>query len=128
MQFKLTAPVTVPISKNKSIALNLNVYRNAHFQSLNKAKVNFKELMTKQIEPITPMQQCQVKYVLYVGSKRLLDIANVCCIVDKFFMDALVEMGKLPDDNYEHLRNISFEYGGYDKGNPRVEIFIEEIA
>lgn len=126
LQYKLTAPVSIPISKNKSLALNLNVYRNAHFQSLNKAKVNFKAHMAEQIEPITPMNKVHVKYILFVGSKRLLDIANVCTVVDKFFMDALVEMGKLPDDNYEHLTNITFEYGGYDKANPRVEIILEE--
>lgn len=126
LQYKLTAPVSIPISKNKSLALNLNVYRNAHFQSLNKAKVNFKTHMAEQIEPITPMNKVRVKYILFVGSKRLLDIANVCTVVDKFFMDALVEMGKLPDDNYEHLTNITFEYGGYDKTNPRVEIILEE--
>lgn len=126
MQFSLTAPVTIPISKNKTLALNLNVYRNAHFQSLNKAKVNFKEHMAQQIEPLPEMKGVSIRYRLFVGSKRLCDIANVCCIVDKFFMDALVEMGKLPDDNYEYLKYISFEYGGYDKGNPRVEIIVEE--
>lgn len=126
MQHKLTAPVSIPISKTKALALNMNVYRNAHFQSLNKAKVNFKEHMRSQIEPIPFMQNIAVKYVLYVGSKRLLDVTNVCCVVDKFFMDALVEMGKLPDDNYQHLKHINYEFGGYDKGNSRVEIIIEE--
>lgn len=123
---RLVAPVSIPVSKNKSIALNLNVYRNAHFQSLNKAKVNFKAHMAEQIEPITPMPACHVTYTLFVGTKRLCDVANVCCVVDKFFTDALVEMGKLPDDNYEHLKQVTYKFGGYDKGNPRVEILIEE--
>lgn len=123
----ITAPVTIPISKNKSLALNLNVYRNAHFQSLNKAKVNFKEALREQIEPIKPMTRCTVRYVLFVGSRRLTDVANVCTVVDKFFMDAMVEFGKLPDDNYEHLPKVIYEFGGYDKANPRVEIYIEEI-
>lgn len=43
-------------------------------------------------------------------------------------MDALVEMGKMPDDNYEHLANIQYVFGGYDKANPRVEIYLEDIA
>lgn len=123
----IMAPVTIPISKNKSLALNLNVYRNAHFQSLNKAKVNFKEALREQIEPIKPMTRCTVRYVLFVGSRRLTDVANVCTVVDKFFMDAMVEFGKLPDDNYEHLPKVIYEFGGYDKVNPRVEIYIEEI-
>lgn len=126
MQVTLTAPTSIPVSKTKTLALNMNVYRNAHFQSLNKAKVNFKEHMRSQIEPLPVMQDIAVRYRLFVGSKRLCDVTNVCCVVDKFFMDALVELGKLPDDNYEHLKYISYEFGGYDKGNPRVEIIIEE--
>lgn len=82
--------------------------------------------MAKQIEPIIPMDKISVTYTLFVGSKRRLDIANVCAIVDKFFMDALVEMGKLPDDNYEHLTKITFLFGGYDKSNPRVEILLKD--
>ncbi|AEJ81595.1 RusA-like Holliday junction resolvase [Erwinia phage vB_EamP-S6] len=122
----ITAPISVPISKNKSLALNLNIYRNAHYQSLNKAKVNFKEAMREQIEPLTAMTTITVRYVLFVGSRRLTDVANVCTVVDKFFMDALVEFGKLPDDNYVHLPKVIYEFGGYDKENPRVEIYIEE--
>ena len=110
------------------MALNLNVYRNMHYQSLNKAKVNFKEHMAEQIELIPLINKCSARYVLYVGSKRLCDIANVCSVVDKFFMDALVEMGKLPDDNYEHLIKVEYSFGGYDKSNPRVEIYLEEIT
>ncbi len=122
----ITAPISVPISKNKSLALNLNIYRNAHYQSLNKAKVMFKELLREQIEPMNSMTSITARYVLFVGSRRLTDVANVCTVVDKFFMDALVEFGKLPDDNYQHLPKVIYEFGGYDKENPRVEIYIEE--
>jgi hypothetical protein len=47
--------------------------------------------------------------------------------VDKFFADALVELGKLPDDNYLHVPEINFRMGAIDSSNPRVEIFIKEI-
>lgn len=126
MQFTLHSPVHINVSKNKKIALNLNVYRNLHYQSSNKAKVNYKEAMREQIAALPVLKNIGIRYRLFVGSKRLCDVTNVCCIVDKFFMDALVEAGKLPDDNYEHCSFIIYEFGGYDKGNPRIEITIEE--
>lgn len=82
--------------------------------------------MQPQIEPLPIMQGATIRYVLFVGTKRLCDVANVCSVVDKFFLDALVESGKLPDDNYQYVPKVTYEFGGYDKGNPRIEIIIEE--
>ncbi|ANJ20712.1 endoribonuclease RusA [Roseobacter phage RD-1410Ws-07] len=37
---------------------------------------------------------------------------NVGSIVDKYFSDTLVNQGKLPDDNYDHIILSSFSFGG----------------
>ena len=44
--------------------------------------------------------------------------------VKKFFQDAIVECGLLPDDNVNYIVANSEVYGGIDKDNPRVEAFI----
>lgn len=106
-------PTVVGLSKSKNWILNLNNYRNAHYQTLNKAKVNFKHLVTKEISSLPAFKEISsIEYILYRDSKRHCDVANVCSIVDKFFCDALVEAKKLPDDNYEFLKNISYKWGG----------------
>lgn len=54
-----------------------------------------------------------------------MDVSNVCSVVDKFFCDALVEEGRIPDDNYDHIPEIKYIFGEVDKTNPRVDVEIE---
>ena len=70
-------------------------------------------------------KNCRITYTVFKGDRRRFDIANVCSVVDKFFCDAMVEAGKLPDDNAKVIDQVVYKYGGIDKGNPRVEIQVE---
>jgi hypothetical protein len=124
---KLIAPLRVHKTKNKLFSLNLNTYRNEHHMTLNKAKANFKEEMKEQILKLPTFSKVKLTYVLYPATKHLTDVGNVCTVVDKFFADALVELRKLPDDNYLYVPELDFRFGSIDRENPRVEIFIEEI-
>jgi len=123
----ITAPLRVTQSKKKLFTLNLNVYRNAHFHVLNKAKVEYKKAIQDQVDKLPKMQGMQLTLTLYPKTRRLCDISNILSIHDKFFCDAVVESGKLPDDNYNHLKQITYRMGKIDKENPRVEIEVEEI-
>lgn len=125
--WKVDLPLKIPISSTKSFALNLNTYRNAHFQVLHKAKKNFTEKILPKIYEIPPLDKAKITYTLFPGSKRLCDISNICSIVDKFFCDALVEANCLVDDNYTRLTNIEYKIGSVDPVNPRVEAVIERI-
>ncbi len=128
MTYTLISPIRVPISENKQLALNLNIYRNAHFQSLNKAKKQYKVIMQPQIDALPVLNIIKIEYKLYIGTKRSLDIVNVCAIIDKFFADALTESGKIKDDNYNYYTQCVMTFGGYEKNNERVEITITEIT
>jgi hypothetical protein len=88
---------------NKVFALNLNTYRNAHFQTLNNAKKNFKILLYNTYPEILLIRAKSVivQYKITPHNKRLFDTQNIISIVDKFFLDALVEAGTIPDDNYK---------------------------
>lgn len=121
---KLIAPLRIQVSKKKHFALNLNVFRNSHYMTLNKAKVNFKATMTEQINQLPELNRITVHYVLYPKTKRRTDLGNVISVVKKFLEDALVELGKLPDDDYTHIIGSSESFGAVDKHNPRVEIII----
>ena len=114
-------------SKRKMLRLNLNEYRNTHYRILNNAKINYKEVMKKQIEKAKRLGKALFVYTVYPGSKRSFDIGNICCIHEKFFEDAFVELGKLEDDNANFLPLVVYMYGGIDKENPRVDIEAMEL-
>lgn len=120
---EIDLPIGIKIGR-KNYALNLNIYRNAHYQTLNKMKVEFSKVIEPELMKLPSFKSVDLTYTLYPKTKRLCDIANVCSIVDKFFCDALVNVGKLPDDNYEYLKNITYSFGSIDKDNPRVTVKI----
>lgn len=124
----LTSPLGIRQSAKKIFILNLNVYRNSHYRTLNTVKIRYKEHMKEQIMKL-PQYDVPVRILfrLFPKSRRLTDVSNVCSVHDKFFCDALVECGKLPDDNYLHLPEVKYTFGDVDKNNPRVEIFISNI-
>lgn len=124
---KLVSPLRVAKTKTAEWILNQNNYRNTHYQTLNKVKINYKSEMDSQIKTLPEFSKVEVTYTLFPATKRKCDVPNVCCIHDKFFMDALVEAGKLPDDHYEYYPRIIYQFGEVDKDNPRVEISIKEI-
>ena len=122
--YKVVLPLRIQLSKNNWFSINLNSYRNAHYQLLNKTKILFKESIENQLEPLPYFNSCKLFYVLYPKTKHLQDIANICSIADKFFCDAMTEMGKWDDDNYEIVKEVNYRFGSIDKDNPRVEVFI----
>jgi hypothetical protein len=110
--------------KERYFPLNLNHYRNAHFQTLNKAKQAFDDLAKYLIRGIPSLRMVTLEYVLYPGSRQLCDVNNVCSVADKFFSDALVNHKVLEDDNYKFIADTRFKFGHIDKMNPRVEVII----
>ena len=124
--YRLSSPLSISVGRRKFI-LNLNNYRNVHYLTLNRAKALYKEWMKKQINQLPRLTPpLVITYRVFKGDKRRCDTGNVCAIHQKFFEDALVELGKLPDDNHNIITRSVFEWGGIDKLNPCVEIMIEE--
>ena len=114
--------------KDKRFYVNLNIYRNAHHFTLNSAKVTFKEIIQDQIDRLPMLNRIKLHYRVFTPTNRKIDTMNVGSIADKFFCDALVESGKILDDDYNFVVYNGFEFGGIDKENPRVEVLIEETS
>lgn len=130
---KLICPlsITLGINKKKTYYLNLNNYRNWHYQVSNTLKEEFKERMRSQLQNITPIpidRGIFITYIFYSGSNRRKDLRNITTVIDKFLCDALVAYGIIPDDNCDICNGFMDLYGGIDKDNPRVEAYINEIA
>lgn len=118
-------------AKDQYFILNLNEYRNAHHRILNDAKAAYKAEVMKVAGhlPALPAGRCRyrMEFVLYPGTRRRTDVANVCSIVDKFVCDALVEMGTFEDDDYTVIAGSSYTFGAVDKDNPRCDVEIKEL-
>lgn len=126
----LIAPLRVYFPRvrveDKHFILNLNNYRNAHLFTLNDSKIKYKEVMAEQIAKLPALTKVAVRFTLFPKTHRRTDTPNVCAVHDKYFMDAMVEFGKLPDDSFNHYVETGYRFGEVDKYNPRVEIEIFE--
>lgn len=128
----LESPIRVTLPrvkvKDKVMPLNLNNYRNNHHAINNDIKQRYNGLMEQLVietfSDVKIVGPIRVDYELFVGTRRLLDISNVLSIVDKCFMDVLVKVGVIEDDNFDHVVEVRYLFGGYEKGEERVGISI----
>jgi len=127
VEFKFIAPLSVIKTKTKDFILNLNNYRNAHYQVLNKTKVEFCKLMDERYPDDYEQAPGEVKttYTVWAGSRRKFDLPNVCSIVQKYTEDWMTHKGIIPTDDITVIAECSYIYGGIDTGDPRVEIGVE---
>lgn len=84
--------------------------------------------MSEQINNAPRFSRIICVYTVYAATHHSFDIGNVCCIHEKFFEDALVELGKLEDDNKDFIPLVVYRFGGIDKDNPRVDIEVLELT
>ena len=127
VNFNIPLFVEVGVKKKKKHYLNLNHYRNQPFHLNNNLKKAMKDIV-KESCPEFRYEKFNIKYKLYLMDNRLRDISNVCCVLQKYCDDALVELGYVPDDNYQHLDKVVYEFGAIDKDNPRCEVEVKEIV
>lgn len=120
--YSVTVPLMIMLSKNKKYPLNLNHYRNAHFRENHKGKELFQQFIKPDLLALPKFSQVILFYKIYPARKS--DVANIGSIVDKFFCDAMVETGRLEDDNLTVVKAVSYLVGEIDPKNPRVEVTI----
>lgn len=111
-QFIFRLPMRIQSSKKKKTAINLNIYRNLHFRSLSAQKNNFHKMMESLLRELPTLGRIILHYDICPRTKVRLDVMNVGSIVDKYFSDSLVELGKIEDDNYDFINHVSFGFGG----------------
>ncbi len=114
-------------NKDKKFPINKNIERNTHFHVLNKAKVLYKDHMASQILALPMLNKVMFDYTIYFDSNRIVDYKNIGFLTDKWFCDALVQLGKWPDDNNKYDRGTTMLPGPVKPKAGYVEICINEI-
>lgn len=107
----------------KRYALNLNIYRNLDHQTNNTLKQLYKIIMKDQLVGLK-LEKPYFSYKCFYKSRATRDKMNLISVVNKFFDDALVEYGCLPDDNDKYVGPLMCLEPEIDKENPRMEIRI----
>ena len=125
----VSMPLFVTTGKKKITKqyINLNNYRNWHFLVSNDIKKKYKDIAWEQVRKLKILNQISLEFIIFKADNRIGDRANVLSIHEKFFCDALTELGCIQDDNDNYITQTTYRSGGVDKTNPRVEIHITEI-
>lgn len=110
--------------KDKTFLVGLNWYRNAHYMINNKVKKYYHELVEEQSDGKS-FDRIVVKYRIY-AKRNGTDGHNIRSIIEKYFLDGLVECGIIEDDDTEHVLGSASEFY-IDKDNPRCEIELIEV-
>ena len=130
MIYQFEAPlllVTAKSSRGKKYYINMNQYRNWRFAVSNAIKVKYKEIVSPQFEGLIINAPIKLTFTLHRNDKRKGDRANVLSIHEKFFCDALVEAGCIPDDNDDFIVSTTYVTGQILPKKGRVIITIEEL-
>lgn len=117
--YEFTLPLHVIVSGSR-YSLNLNNYRNAHYHRSNKAKVEYKRIISSQFEGLNQVGKISVSYEYWAKANNHPDLDNFTSVNKKFFQDAMVELGFIEDDNVSFIGYTSERYMGIDKNNPRI--------
>ncbi len=100
-RFELPLSVTLPrkTMKDKKYMLNENVFRNTHYQTMNKLKQSFKPISVPDEYDIY-CKKIVVSYRVEKKGRGTFDTGNVAFAVDKFFLDWLQVNQKIVNDSY----------------------------
>ena len=107
--------------------INLNQYRNWHYQVNNKVKHLYCEHAYHQLYNLKFDFKISLTFMLYKEKNYKQDRANALSIHEKFFCDAMVYAGCIEDDNDNFIESSHYYTAGVDKKNPRVEIIITRV-
>ena len=82
-------------------------------------------LMKQNMAKVKIEKPIAIHYMIYAKDKRH-DRMNLGACLDKCFCDALQTMKILPNDAWDWIVKVSFDYA-VDRKNPRAEIVITEL-
>ena len=93
---------TKKTKKNRNRWLNLNNYRNWHHQVNASLKKSFMPIQAPYGWP-GKVKQIKVEYFIHREGKVSYDTMNVVSVVDKFFLDWMINNRLLVDDSFENV-------------------------
>lgn len=104
--------------------VDANRRRHGNWNAGNAMKQKDQREICKYIPQLKFKKRIFIEYNFFEPNTRR-DKDNISGYFHKVFQDALVECGAIADDDWKHIRGMA-DYFEVDKGNPRIEVVIEE--
>lgn len=128
MQVKQKASFTISgrlTSLNEyTLQTRANKYAGARIKKENEAKVKQAALCSQSMNSANISGKVHITFKWYEKNRRR-DLDNIA-FAKKFIQDALVSLGYLQGDGWQHIVSFTDEFF-IDKENPRIEVFISEV-
>ncbi len=97
----------------------------SHWAEYHEMKSDYTGLVALACRKISKMKKVDVEITWYCGSRRQ-DPDNIMA-GQKFIFDGLVAAGKLENDGWKQVRNITHRFL-IDKKKPRIEVVLTEVS
>ncbi len=117
MKTKAILQLPTYTKKGRTNLLSMNVFRNMHYFSMNKAKRDYHKEVEEFVHSLPKYKTLVPHYTIYFKGKRKKDVDNYTFPIHKFLMDALVEGGIIEDDNYDYVIGFTTKFGGIEDTN-----------
>lgn len=112
---------------SKDVLVGANSFRNMHFHLKNKLKKHYHKLVADKLSEFESINgQFKTRYTYYYKNPSS-DASNVVSQIEKFMLDALIEINLVANDNVKYHIGSSWKVGGQDKEFPRIEIEIQGV-
>ena len=129
---KIESPLAIHLprktTKDRRVALNLNIYRNLDYRMNNAVKKQYNREINPQLKGQELNLPVEVTYKVFKKTLRRMDKMNVVSIVSKFLLDAMTEEGVITDDNDNFIKKETILPTELDRENPRVEVIFRSIG
>lgn len=99
--------------------------RRGRWNAGNAMKQNDQKYICQHLPAVRFRKKIFIEYNFFEPNTRR-DKDNISGYFHKVFQDALVQKGCIENDGWKHIRGMA-DYFDVDKGNPRIEIVIEEV-
>lgn len=123
---RLTITGNVPSQKNRKIISVNRATGKPFLRSADSVKVWQQSALIQLKQQFRGLQvtdyPININIVVYYDNKRRHDLDNALSTI----MDALTAAEVIEDDDTSHIECIVIQFGGYDKTNPRVEVYLDE--
>jgi len=127
---RATLPIYMTIekkrSKNKTVLLGMNLYRNAHYTLQNNMKKFVAREVSEQLMRYRGLEweRYTINYVLWYKNVQS-DGMNILSFGDKAFADVLQTLRIVSQDSVKYYVGGRWKVGGRDKENPRLEAVVQ---
>ena len=106
-----------------------NSQRRSHWSATAKAKAESELLVRSALTKakVPPLERVSVSVIWYAPDARRRDPDSLATL-SKSVLDAMVKVGRIPDDDHSHVHSVTLGPIVIARDNPRIEVVLTEAG